>query len=151
MNKQAARELTENAQQYVQLRTVILAQIMYHLQYLLQTIIQYICNVYARLFHPSKRAVLPAISNKILLEPASLLVEKIRSGQLKSEYLVRAYINRAKEVQPLINAMIQNRFEAAIEEARTVDQRVQHELENGAPLHGHPSIHSQPLLGIPFT
>lgn len=73
------------------------------------------------------------------------------SHQLKSETLVKAYIDRIKTVQPYINAMVDQRFAEAVLEAIEVDKRVQHELFGNDPLIPNHSIHDQPLLGIPFS
>ncbi|CAG2118267.1 unnamed protein product, partial [Medioppia subpectinata] len=86
----------------------------------------------------------------LLLEPAVDLVKRIKTGQLKSEVLVKAYIDRIKTVQPHINAVIDERYDEAIIDAIEVDKRVAHELHGNEPLNG-VSIHSQPLLGIPFS
>ncbi|CAG2179042.1 unnamed protein product, partial [Oppiella nova] len=69
---------------------------------------------------------------------------------LKSETLVNAYIDRIKSVNPLINALVCDRFESAIEEARQVDRRVAHELAGNSSDDGK-SIKSMPLLGVPFS
>ncbi|CAG2113554.1 unnamed protein product, partial [Medioppia subpectinata] len=71
-------------------------------------------------------------------------------NNLKSEDLVKAYIDRIKAVNPLINALICDRFAAAIEEANRVDSRVARELAGQAASDGQ-SIHSMPLLGVPFS
>lgn len=62
--------------------------------------------------------------------------------QLKSEDLVRAYITRINEVNPLINALIGQRFESAIEEAKEWDQMIANKVVDFEAL---------PLIGIPIT
>ncbi|CAG2111637.1 unnamed protein product [Medioppia subpectinata] len=99
----------------------------------------------------TQRLYLPPITDRILLEPAVVLSARIKSGKLKCETLVRAYIARCREVQPHINAIIANRYESAITEAQVVDRRVRAELDGQNPVLNGQSIHSQPLLGIPFT
>ncbi len=69
---------------------------------------------------------------------------------MKSEDVVRAYIDRCLLVQPHIRAIIQDSFSLAILEAKQVDKRVEHELDGNPPKDGQ-SIHSQPFLGVPFT
>lgn len=44
--------------------------------------------------------------------------------QIKSVDVVRLYIERIKNVNDLINAVVKNRFEEAIDEARKVDELV---------------------------
>lgn len=66
--------------------------------------------------------------------------------QLKAEDVMKAYINRIKAVQSFINACVDERFEAALNEARGVDTLVftttksEEEIEKETP-----------LLGVPFT
>ena len=64
---------------------------------------------------------------------------------------MRSYVKRIMEVNPIINAVVDERFEDAIEDAIKVDERVERELQNGQPDPGTPSIHDQPLLGVPFS
>ncbi len=75
----------------------------------------------------------PSIPNKnkaILALPASILVEKLQSGELRSEQIVQAYITRIKEVNGLINAVVQHRFEAALNEGREIDKRLENLSQN---------------------
>lgn len=64
--------------------------------------------------------------------------------KVTSEEVVRAYIERIKEVNPLINAVVEDRFEEAIEDAKRADKLVQTT----------PTFHlitHYPILGVPFT
>lgn len=66
--------------------------------------------------------------------------------QIKSEDVVRKYITRCCQVNPIINAIVDTRYEIAIAEAKNVDVLIssgchsEEELEN-----------SYPLLGVPIT
>ncbi|CAG2119065.1 unnamed protein product [Medioppia subpectinata] len=102
------------------------------------------------LLYPSTQRYLPPITDGLLLESVTNLVKRIKTGKLKSEDVIKAYIKRIKEVQPHINAVIDERYDEAIIDAIEVDKRVAHELHGNEPLNG-VSIHSQPLLGIPFS
>ena len=72
-------------------------------------------------------------------DPRSLslvaLAAAIRTGQVTSEQAVRAYLDRIDAVNPKLNAVVQQRREGAIADARAAD-RVPHE-KRGA-LHGVP-------------
>lgn len=87
-----------------------------------------------------------SVKNPVLLETATSLAEKIRKSQLKSVDVVNAYIARIKEVQPVLNVIVENRYENALEDARKVDELIasheysEEELENRFP-----------LLGVPFS
>src|SRR5690349_2452318 len=71
--------------------------------------------------------------------PACELARAIRAQELSSEEVVRAHIARIEQVNPRLNAVVFERFEAALSEARTADQRVR---AGGAV---------PPLLGVPIT
>ncbi|KAM7309384.1 hypothetical protein ISCGN_013015 [Ixodes scapularis] len=85
---------------------------------------------------------IPPATDPLLLESATILAGKIRAGKLKSVDIVRAYIKRIQEVNPVLNAVVHPRFEDALAEAAQVDHRVsQGSFDESA----------SPLLGVPFT
>lgn len=59
---------------------------------------------------------------------------------------MRAYVERVKEVNKLINAVIDDRFDAAIEEAKSVDDLIKTKKHTVADLRN-----KYPLLGVPLT
>lgn len=63
---------------------------------------------------------------------------------MTSEEVVRAYIERIKEVNPLINAVVEDRFQDAIEDAKRADKLAQ----TTSAFH---LITNYPILGVPFT
>ena len=89
---------------------------------------------------------LPALDNDLLKIPATNLAYLIRNGEVKSEDVVKAYINRCNEVNPLINAIVENRFDAALKEARQIDEEIQKGLRNIGQMEA-----ETPLLGVPIT
>uniref|UniRef100_A0A182PA47 Amidase domain-containing protein n=1 Tax=Anopheles epiroticus TaxID=199890 RepID=A0A182PA47_9DIPT len=93
---------------------------------------------------PKRNTPFPEIRNDMLNIPAVDLAERIRNKELRSEDVVRAYIDRIREVNPLINAVVEERFSAAIEEARKADVLI----GETQPLW---LIKNYPLLGVPFT
>uniref|UniRef100_A0A023GE29 Putative amidase n=1 Tax=Amblyomma triste TaxID=251400 RepID=A0A023GE29_AMBTT len=117
---------------------------------LLEAFVFFWCNTVRFLFWLRYALVTPRrappIKNELLLRSATRLAADIREGKLKSADLVGAYIRRIKEVQPLLNAVVEDVFEDALRKAEEVDRLVasgsrtvqQLELE-------------QPLLGIPIT
>nr|CAD7439054.1 unnamed protein product [Timema bartmani] len=66
--------------------------------------------------------------------------------EVTSEEVVQAYIARAREVNPLLNAVVEERYEAALAEARSADHVVQAGVRGAALL-----AEQLPLLGVPFT
>lgn len=102
---------------------------------------------------------LPPVSNPLLLVSASQLAKKIRRKEVSSVEVVQAYIDRIQEVNPLLNAVVKDRFDAALQEAAQVDKLIEEEtggeevLEDRLPLLGVPlSVkESYALQGMPFT
>lgn len=66
--------------------------------------------------------------------------------QVTSEKVVLAFIERAKQVNHIINAIIDDRFEKAVEDAKAVDKLIQ---SGSIPLSELKK--KKPLLGIPYT
>ena len=69
------------------------------------------------LYSKRLRRTLPPINHKILLESASTLAKMIRNKQLSSEALVQLCIERIREINPVINAVVDERFQEALEDA----------------------------------
>ncbi|KAI1285540.1 Fatty-acid amide hydrolase 2 [Halotydeus destructor] len=92
-------------------------------------------------FQPAQRGRLPPLKSDLLKMSAVALSEKVRKGEISAETVIRTYIARINEVNPLINAVVDNRFAEAIKEAQLVDNQ----LKSGEILT------DKPLLGIPFT
>ena len=112
-------------------------------------ILNVLCDVYAAIFWPDRKGAIPPFTDRLLLKPATEVAALIRSGQLTSEAVVRAYIKRIKEINPLINAIIDERFDEAIEDAKAIDAAVKSELA-GEKSKGVESILDKELLGVPF-
>lgn len=60
--------------------------------------------------------------------------------------MVEAYIARVKEVNPVINAVVQHRFEQAIQEAKEIDLNIRNTSKSEEEL-----SRDTPLLGVPIT
>lgn len=65
---------------------------------------------------------------------------------MKSEDVVKAYIHRIREVNNLLNAVVDTRYEDAITEAQEVDKL----LASGEKTTEELAQHT-PFLGVPFT
>ncbi|XP_018373287.1 PREDICTED: fatty-acid amide hydrolase 2 isoform X1 [Trachymyrmex cornetzi] len=112
-----------------------------HLHFIFDSIIDFAFGMY----YDKKAKKVPPVKNKLLLESAVSLAEKIRTKKVTSEEIVKAYIERCKEVNDLINAVVECRYLDAIEEAKAVDAMI----EKGVDLE---KIRiTQPFLGVPFT
>ncbi|XP_047620159.1 fatty-acid amide hydrolase 2 [Phacochoerus africanus] len=66
--------------------------------------------------------------------------------EVKCIDVVQAYINRIKDVNPMINGIVKYRFEAAKKEAYAVDKKLAEKQEDEATLEK-----KWPFLGVPLT
>jgi fatty acid amide hydrolase 2 len=64
--------------------------------------------------------------------------------QLSSEAVVRAYIKRIRDVEPILNAVVENRFNDAIKDAQRADKIIM----DTSSLY---VAKNYPLLGVPYT
>ncbi|XP_049869842.1 fatty-acid amide hydrolase 2-B-like [Pectinophora gossypiella] len=84
----------------------------------------------------------------ILLKSAVELAANIRDGEITSENLVSIYIDRVKEVNPYLNAVVDERYRAAVEDAKEVDRQISEARKNGKL---NELVKTKPLLGVPFS
>lgn len=93
-----------------------------------------------------RKESLPPICDKILLMSATELADHIRKRKLTAEEVMKVYIKRVKEVNPLINACVDERFEEAVSDARSVDKIIRSGNMSEEQL-----ATELPLLGVPFS
>ncbi|XP_029052215.1 fatty-acid amide hydrolase 2-A-like isoform X1 [Osmia bicornis bicornis] len=93
-----------------------------------------------------KRKRLPPINSHVLLLSATEIARRIRNRKISSEEVVRAYVKRCKDVNPILNAIVVSRFDAAIQEARKVDEFLLSSRKSEEEL-----AREMPLLGVPMT
>lgn len=86
--------------------------------------------------------------NKFHQYSAFELAEFIRTQEFTSEEIVRAHIQHLQVVNPALNAMVKDRFNEAIEEAKKVDRMIKSAKNNN---NGHQHNTFPPLFGVPFT
>ena len=92
---------------------------------------------------PAKK--IPPIQNELLKVPAYKLAAMIREQQISSETVIQTYIERIKEVV-ILNAVVETRFEEALEEARMIDKEIQSGTRSLEQMET-----ETPLLGLPLT
>ncbi|XP_071540461.1 fatty-acid amide hydrolase 2-B-like isoform X2 [Panulirus ornatus] len=97
-----------------------------------------------------RKSVLPPVFNPALLLSASELAHNIRERKMSSVEVVRSYITRISNINPILNALAQENFQAALLEARRVDERLDQGLRDGS-LTKEWIKKNQPFLGVPFT
>ncbi|XP_041970563.1 fatty-acid amide hydrolase 2-B isoform X2 [Aricia agestis] len=88
----------------------------------------------------------PPPANPLLMKSATTLVSMIAKRQVTSEEVVSAYIDRCKEVNPYLNAIVEPRYDAALREARYIDKMVASNEKTPEQL-----MKEFPLLGVPMT
>uniref|UniRef100_UPI0037E8E1BE fatty-acid amide hydrolase 2-B n=1 Tax=Semicossyphus pulcher TaxID=241346 RepID=UPI0037E8E1BE len=130
--------------------------------WLFKTVMGFLFMLY-RMFSSEKPGVsgkrVPPVSDPLLLLSARQLAKKIRRKEVTSVEVVQAYIDRIQEVNPLLNAIVKDRFDAALQEAAQADKLIEEEtggeevLEDRLPLLGVPlSVkESYAVQGMPFT
>ncbi|KAG7159630.1 Fatty-acid amide hydrolase 2-B-like, partial [Homarus americanus] len=97
-----------------------------------------------------RKSLLPPVFNPILLLSASELADNIRERKVSSVEVVRSYVTRISNVNPILNAVAQENFQAALLEARMVDKKLDQGLSDGS-LTKDWLKKNQPFLGVPFT
>ncbi len=78
--------------------------------------------------------------NPLLKTSAISLAKMIREKKKSAEDVVKTYITQAKKVNPALNAIVKDRYELALKEAKDVDQHLKERLNE-----------EQPLLGVPCS
>ncbi|EDW10603.1 fatty-acid amide hydrolase 2-B [Drosophila mojavensis] len=109
---------------------------------LLQTFFRFIF----RLIYGAKGKSMPPITDPILLESATSLARKIRNQELSSVQVLESFIRRIKEVNPLLNCVVDERYDEALKEAAAADALIksgQYTKEELATL--------KPFLGVPIS
>lgn len=88
----------------------------------------------------------------MLTESATSLARRIRSRELTSRQVVEAHVEQARRANPALNAVVAERFEAALAEADAADAALRSGAEVG-PFHGVPCTIKETfaLTGMPNT
>jgi fatty acid amide hydrolase 2 len=91
---------------------------------------------------------------RLLTLSGTRLAEMIRKKEITSLEAVKIHIEHIKKVNPLLNAVVKDRFDAAIEEAKDADRRVKDSPPEALPpFHGVPCTVKEcfMLTGMPNT
>ncbi|XP_063072410.1 fatty-acid amide hydrolase 2-B-like [Engraulis encrasicolus] len=89
----------------------------------------------------------PPVTNPLLKLSATQLAKKICRKEVSSVELVQAHIERIQEVNPLLNALVKDRFSAALLEAAQVDRMIEEKTTGEEE----DLAEQLPLLGVPFS
>ncbi|XP_058799780.1 fatty-acid amide hydrolase 2 isoform X2 [Phymastichus coffea] len=109
-------------------------------------LIDYIIDFLFGLYYDTKAQKVPPVKNKLLLESTISIAKKIREKKITAEEVVRNFIERCREVNGLLNAIVEERYEDALKEAKEVDKMLSEENLTVEHLEKY-----MPLLGVPFT
>ncbi|PSN54917.1 Fatty-acid amide hydrolase 2 [Blattella germanica] len=96
-------------------------------------------------YHGSGEKMAP-IEDLLLLDSASALAHKIRTKKVTSVEVVESFIARIKEVNPILNCVVDERFQDALEDARKVDKLIQSGSKSVQDIEK-----DTPFLGVPFS
>lgn len=86
------------------------------------------------------------IRQPLCLHSATRLAKMIRNKEVKAVDVMQAYIDRAKEINPIVNAIIAERYNEALKEAQKVDDILDRKEGQGKY-----SAVNAPFLGVPFS
>ncbi|XP_055906836.1 fatty-acid amide hydrolase 2-B-like [Eupeodes corollae] len=98
-----------------------------------------------KMFSDIKREPIREFKSEILALSAVKLVEKLKACELSAEDLLREYIKRVKEVNPILNAVVDDRFSNALEDAKKADQVIKLTADKEE------LFKKYPLFGVPFS
>ncbi|KAK3923973.1 Fatty-acid amide hydrolase 2 [Frankliniella fusca] len=73
---------------------------------------------------------------------AAEVADAVRTRRIRAEDVVTAYVERIKAVNPVVNAVVDQRFADALQDARDIDAKLDA---------GDESLAALPLIGVPFT
>ncbi|XP_053485494.1 fatty-acid amide hydrolase 2-B [Ictalurus furcatus] len=116
------------------------------LQWLIRAVSGFLCALFVLVSPRRKAETVPPVTEPLLLIPAVQLAEKIRRKQVSSVDVVQAYIDRIQQVNPLLNAVVKDRFSAALAEAAQADRLIEEETGGEEAL-----ADRLPLLGVPLS
>lgn len=121
-----------------------LGQILVLLHMLVDAVLEYVLAWY---WGPLKRCSAPSSreQEEIVSKSAVELARLIRQRELKSRQVVEAFIDRMRQVNPEINAIVDGPFTEALQEASEIDRK----LDNGE--FSEEELARKPFLGVPFT
>lgn len=117
------------------------------LLFTLRIIFEWIIDfIFGFVLSDKKKLQLPGVTDQLLLKSATSLAKEIREKEISCETVIRAHINRIKEVNQFLNAVVDERYVDAIEEARAVDKFLAETEQTADEIEM-----LKPLLGVPFT
>ncbi|XP_047348462.1 fatty-acid amide hydrolase 2-A-like isoform X1 [Vespa velutina] len=93
-----------------------------------------------------KHQYCPPLLNRIFFWTATDIARKIRMKEITSEEVVSTFIARCKEVNPILNAIVEDNYKNALKEARAVDYFLNTTTQSIEYI-----AKEMPLFGVPVT
>jgi fatty acid amide hydrolase 2 len=115
-------------------------------QCLVFRIVEVISNVLFWVVYHGSGEKMPPIQNLLLLDTATAIAHKIRTRKVTSREVVKTFIARIKEVNPILNCVVDERFNEALEDAHKVDEFIQSGVKSVEDIEK-----DTPFLGVPFS
>ncbi|XKL67283.1 hypothetical protein PGB90_002774 [Kerria lacca] len=106
----------------------------------------FIAPIYSLLWLYLWKRLPPQKQPNILNLSATKLAKKIRNRELTSEQVVNAFVERCRDINGLLNAIVEDRFAEALNDAKNVDEFI----DNGQKTKEQMEKET-PLLGVPVT
>ncbi|CAB0012854.1 unnamed protein product [Nesidiocoris tenuis] len=102
--------------------------------------------IFSLIYDRRPKAVIPPIDKPFLAYSGTKLAKLIRTKQLTSEEVTRAFAERCRQINSILNAIVDERFDDAIQDAKKVDEFLATTDMSESELAA-----SKPFLGVPFT
>uniref|UniRef100_A0A1B0CV01 Amidase domain-containing protein n=1 Tax=Lutzomyia longipalpis TaxID=7200 RepID=A0A1B0CV01_LUTLO len=99
-----------------------------------------------RFLFGAKGQSMPPIKDLTLLESATSLARKIRTRKIKSIDVIQSFIDRINEINPLLNCVVDRRFDDALKDAAAADKLIESGQMTEEQLEK-----EKPFLGVPIT
>lgn len=113
---------------------------------ILHSFIEVIMRFLLKLVYGGPGERMPPIKNLLLLESASSLALKIRTGKITSLEVINSFIERIDEVNPILNCVVDKRFDEARKDAAECDNLIKSGTYTEQQL-----AKEKPFFGVPFT
>lgn len=92
--------------------------------------------------------ILPPVDDELVLSSCTTIINKIKNREVKCRHVVECFLKRIKQVNPILNAVVDTRFDEALSEADEYDKLIElADTEEKINL----IFDGKPLFGIPFT
>lgn len=104
--------------------------------------------VFNYLYKNTPSMILPPVKDQLVLYSCVTIVNKIKTKEISCRHVVECFIKRIEEVNSILNAVVDTRFDKALAEADEYDKLIElADTEEKINL----IFDSKPLFGIPFT